>query len=157
MKKYTLYFIVLIFLIACNGKSNKVLNTKASVQQNDELAENPLLMHPITSSVQPKDGIMSTLYGNDIAFDFVKKNHSSEYPKGAILYEVNWKQKPDELWFGASVPDEISSVEKVTFKEDNLSEYERFEGKQLKKVNQDSVQTTLRRNFIISQKMAVSP
>ena len=148
---------MLIFLLACSEKSEDILNTKASVQQNDELMENPLLMHPITSSIQPKDSMMSTLYGNDIAFDFAKKNIGSAYPNGAVLYEVSWKQKPDGLWFGANVPDEISSVERVTFKENNSYEYELYEGKPLKRMNPDSTHLTLRKHFVIAQKVAVSP
>jgi hypothetical protein len=157
MKKYSLYLIVLILLMACKEKRQELLNIKASVQLNDELKENPLLMHPLTSSVNPKDSIMSTLYGNDIAFDYAKKNLDSNYPNGAVLYEVNWKQKPDELWFGANVPGEITSVEKIIFKPNNSSEYEVFEGKPLKKIKIDTATATSRKNVIISQRMAVSP
>jgi hypothetical protein len=157
MKKYSLYLIVLFILMACKEKRQELLNIKASVHLNDELKENPLLMHPLTSSVNPKDNIMSTLYANDIAFDYAKRNLCSNYPNGAVLYEVNWKQKPDELWFGANVPGEITSVEKITFKQDNSSEYEVFEGKPLKKIKKDSAIENSRKDFIISQRMAVSP
>lgn len=157
MTKYSFYLIVLILLMACKEKRQELLNTKASVQRNDELKENPLLMHPLTSSVNPKDIIMSTLYGNDIALNYAKKNLGSNYPNGAVLYEVNWKQKPDELWFGANVPNEIISVEKITFKEENSSEYEVFEGKPLKKIKRDSAIENSRKENIVSQRMAVSP
>jgi hypothetical protein len=157
MKKYSLYLIVLILLMACKEKRQELLNIKASVQLNDELKENPLLMHPLTSSVNPKDSMMSTLYGNDIAFDYAKKNLGSNYPNGAVLYEVKWKQKPDELWFGANVPGEKKSVEKITFKEENSSEYEFFEGKILKKIKRDSATENSRKEIIVSQRMAVSP
>jgi hypothetical protein len=157
MKKYSFYLILLVLVMACNGKSKELLNTNASIQQSNELKDNPLLMHPLASSVNPKDSIMSTLYANDIAFDYAKKNGDSNYPNGAVLYEVNWKQKPDELWFGANVPGEIASVEKITFKQDNSSEYEVFEGKPLKKIKIDTATVTLRKNVIVSQGMAVSP
>lgn len=143
--------------MACKEKRQELLNIKASIQLNDVLKENPLLMHPLTSSVNPKDSIMSTLYGNNIAFDYAKKNLGSNYPNGAVLYEVTWKQKPDELWFGANVPNEIKSVEKITFKEENYSEYQIFDGKPLKKIKKDSAIEYFRKDLIISQRMAVSP
>lgn len=157
MKKYSLYLIaVLAFLMSCSEKPKELLNTDASIQQSDELKENPLLMHPITSSVQPTDSIMSTLYGNDIAFEYAKRNLAVNYPEGSVLYEVNWKQKPDELWFGANVPKEILSVEKITV-DKGFSKYELFEGKTLKKIDNDEAKQNLRKDHILSQRMAVSP
>ncbi len=149
-------FFALAIIFSCEQKSKEFLNIGASVQQNDELKENPLLMNPITSSIQPKDSTMSTLYGNEIAFDYAKQHSDSKYPKDAILYEVTWKQKPDELWFGGNIPKEIYSVEKITFDNDN-SFYERFEGNPLKKIQIKEVEEKLRKDFIINQKMAVSP
>ena len=149
-------FFALAIIVSCEQKSKKFLNIEASVQQNDELKENPLLMNPITSSIQPKDSTMSTLYGNEIAFDYAKQHSDFNYPKDAVLYEVTWKQKPDELWFGGNIPKEISSVEKITFNNDNYF-YEKFEGKPLKKIQIEEAEEKLREDFIINQKMAVSP
>lgn len=149
-------FFALAIIVSCEQKSKEFLNIGASVQQNDELKENPLLMNPITSSIQPKDSTMSTLYGNEIAFDYSKNYSDSKYPKDAILYEVTWKQKPDELWFGGNIPKEIYSVEKITFNDEN-STYEKFIGKPLKKIQIKEAEEKLREDFIVNQKMAVSP
>lgn len=151
MKNMILFF-ALVIIVSCEQKSKEFLNIGASVQQNDELKENPLLMNPITSSIQPKDSTMSTLYGNEI----VKHHSDSNYPKDAVLYEVTWKQKPDEVWFGGNIPKEIYSVEKISFDNDN-SVYEKLEGKTLKKVRVDEGEQILRKDFIMNQKMAVSP
>ncbi len=156
MKNHIILFFVLILMVSCKQKSKETLNVGASVQQNDELSENPLLMNPITSSVQPKDSTMSTLYGNEIAFNYAKQNSDFKYPGNAVLYEVTWKQKPDELWFGGNIPKEIYSVERITFNKDS-SVYEKFQGKPLKPVKTDETEDKLRKDFIISQKMAVSP
>lgn len=155
MKNMILFF-ALAIIVSCEQKSKEFLNIQASVQQNDELKENPLLMNPITSSIQPKDSTMSTLYGNEIAFDYAKQHSDFNYPKDAVLYEVTWKQKPDELWFGGNIPKEIYFVEKITFDNDN-SVYERFEGKPLKKIQIKEAEEVLRKDFIVNQKMAVSP
>ena len=156
MKKYSLYLIFAL-IVSCNENSKELININASLRQNDELKENPLLMHPITSSIQPKDSTMSTLYGNDVAFNHIRKNFNSDYPQNAVLYEVNWKQKPDELWFGGNIPKEIKSVEKITFGNNGSINYEIFQGKPLKKAKTDINTNNLRKEFIISQKMAVSP
>ncbi|WP_415326193.1 hypothetical protein [Chryseobacterium sp. MMS23-Vi53] len=156
MKNHIILFFALILMVSCEQKSKETLNIDASVQQNDELSENPLLMKPITSSIQPEDSTMSTLYGNEIAFNYAKQNSDSQYPKDAVLYEVTWKQKPDELWFGGNIPKEIYSVEKITFNNDD-SVYEKFQGKPLKQIKINETDKNLRKGFIISQKMAVSP
>lgn len=114
-------------------------------------------MSPITSSIQPKQKTMSTLYGNDVAFNYAKTNFNSNYPQNSTLYEVTWMQKPDELWFGANIPKEVISVEKITFLDKGVIAYEMFQGKTLKKVKMDGLKENLRREVILSQKMAVSP
>lgn len=156
MKKNIIYFsLILVSLLSCHQEPQENINEKASIQHNDELLENPLLMTPITSSIHPKDSTMSTLYGNEIAVMHAKSN--SKYPQGATLYEVTWKQKSDEWWFGANVPKEILSVEKVIFREKEKVEYEIYEGRPLKKKGQKEGSETSRILAIVSQKMAVSP
>ncbi|KPH13618.1 hypothetical protein [Chryseobacterium sp. ERMR1:04] len=158
MKNYSIYLILaLMLIVSCQQKSQKVLNVEASIQQSDELKENPLLMSPITSSIQPKEKTMSTLYGNDVAFNYAKTNFNSNYPQNSALYEVTWVQKPDELWFGANIPKEVLSVEKITFLDKGIIAYEMFQGKTLKKIKMDELKENLRRDAILSQKMAVSP
>ena len=157
MKNHIVLFLAFILMVSCEQKSKEFLNVNASVQQNDELSENTLLMKPITSSIQPKDNTMSTLYGNEIAFNYAKENSDSNYPKDAVLYEVTWKQKPDEVWLGGNVPKEIYSVEKIIFNENHLSVYEKYQGKPLKQVKINEEEGNSRKDFIISQKMAVSP
>jgi hypothetical protein len=153
MKKIVLF---LILMISCGQKSKETVNIRASAQRSDGLEENPLLMSPITSSIQPNDSTMSTLYGNEIAFHYAKQHSDSNYPEGTILYEVTWRQKPDELWFGANIPKEIFSVEKIYFRGNDYV-YEKFEGNPLKKISIAKVDSDLRQSFILSQKMAVSP
>lgn len=156
MKKYNL-FLIFILIISCSEKPKELINMNASIRQSKELKENPLLMHPITSSIQPKDSTMSTLYGNDIAFNYGRSHSDSNYPKGAVLYEVTWKQKPDELWFGGNIPKEIYSVEKISFDTNNSTHYERFEGNPLSVKATDENSNDVRKEMILSQPMAVSP
>ncbi|AZA79742.1 hypothetical protein EG347_20765 [Chryseobacterium sp. G0186] len=156
MKNYSLYLIFIVF-VSCQKKAENILNLEASIQQTEELKENPLLMNPITSSIQPKIKTMSTLYGNDVAFNYAKTNFNSNYPQNAVLYEVTWAQQSDEFWFGANIPKNVISVEKISYLDKGLITYEMFQGNTLKKVKIDSKDEDVRKEVILSQKMAVSP
>lgn len=156
MKNIIIPFFCFLLTISCGQHSGNILNLTASVQQNDELKENPLLMKPITSSINPENRTMSTFYGNDIAFNYAQHHSDADYPKDAILYEVTWKQKPDDVWFGGNIPKEIYSVEKISFT-DSQPVYERYEGKPLRLISGNPVKDGLRKDIILDQKMAVSP
>ncbi|WP_042721672.1 hypothetical protein [Flavobacterium sp. B17] len=156
MKNIIILFFCFLLIISCEQNHKNTLNFTASVKENDELKENPLLMKPITTSIQPKDSTMSTLYGNDIAFEYALHHSNSNYPEDAILYEVTWKQKPDDVWFGGNIPKEIYSVEKISFT-DSQAAYEKYEGKPLRLTSGNSSTDGLRKETILNQRMAVSP
>ncbi|WP_155845050.1 hypothetical protein [Chryseobacterium daeguense] len=63
---------------------------------------------------------MSTSYGNEIAFNYAQKNTGANYPSGTVLYEVTWKQKPDEVWLGGNIPKSIYSVERIVFNDSGV-------------------------------------
>ena len=152
---HTIIIALTIILSGCNGNNKDNINEKASVTALDVLPENPLLLSPITFSVNPNKAVMSTLYGNKTAFQHAVKKANSSYPNGAVLYEVTWKQKADSLWYGANIPDHIISVEKVQFNENAVPKYELYAGHPLKK--NSSNDENKRISFIISQRMAVTP
>jgi hypothetical protein len=144
-----------VILSGCNGNNKDNINEKASVSALDELPENPLFLSPITFSINPKKASMSTLYGNKTAFQHAITKADSSYPNGAVLYEVTWRQKADSLWYGANIPDQIISVEKVQFTANSVPEYELYCGHPLKKVPSRNQSTRI--TFMISQRMAVNP
>ncbi|WP_426484967.1 hypothetical protein [Flavobacterium sp. 2] len=152
---HSIIIALIILLSGCKGNNKDNLNEKASVSALDALPENPLLLSPITFSINPNKATMSTLYGNKIAFQHAKIKADSSYPNGAVLYEVTWKQKGDSLWYGANIPDQIISVEKVQFTRNTIPEYELYAGHPLKKVssNDESRRTTI----ILSKRMAETP
>ncbi|WP_433811865.1 hypothetical protein [Flavobacterium johnsoniae] len=145
---------LIITLYGCNTNKDNV-NEKASVSILDELPENPLLLSPITFSINPNKASMSTLYGNKTAFEHAKTKADNAYPKGSVLYEVTWRQKADSLWYGANIPDKIISVEKVQFIENTDPKYELYAGHPLKKVYSNDKNKRLL--LILSQRMAETP
>lgn len=130
------------------------LNEAAAVHAADALPENPLLLIPFSSAIQPVEKRMSTLYGNEKAAVHARETGETDYPAGAVLYEVTWAQKPDSLWYGANVPDKIVSVERIAIGQDGRPLYTLYRGQPLKMV---ADQPASRISFILSQRMAVSP
>lgn len=154
--QYIKYVTILaLFIAGCTAPGNGALNEKAGIQAADELPENPLLLIPLTFSIHPKEGSMSTLYGNNKALQHAKLNGDSAYPAGSVLYEVTWKQKADVVWYGANVPDQIKQVERVVFNAAALPGYELYSGHPLRKVAVPS--SAQRIASITGQRMAVNP
>ncbi|MGS2762857.1 hypothetical protein [Sinomicrobium sp. M5D2P9] len=156
MKTSKLIFLLSItWLTGCSFPPSNI-NTDASVSTEDRLPENPLAEKAITSSINPAKGTMSTLYGNQTAYVYAGANRDKQYRKGSILFEVTWKQKADSLWFGANIPREILSVERVLFPEKGKPVYELYIGNPLRK-KAEPVQSEERLAFILSENMAPSP
>jgi len=156
--KYTIYilgFVFALFSYGCHSKNELGLNEGASIDNLGDLPENPLLLNAITSAVDPKDSIMAVLYGNDLAFDHLASNAASEYPSGAILYEVTWQLEADEQWFGANTPHKVKTIERIEFGENNAIEYQLFKGHILQ--NSGPVEPSKRIAVILGQRIAVSP
>lgn len=156
MKINILYFFFAgILLSSCHTKKTIHLNTKASLHQGDQLPENPLSLHPFTTIIYPKDSLMSTLYGNDVAFDYALKNSNGKYPAGSILYEVTWQEQPDTQWFGAKIPKKIIVVERIQFLTKDLQHYSKYEDTPLKSVLESG--HTSRADWILTQRPAIIP
>ncbi|MNI15284.1 hypothetical protein D3C81_595680 [compost metagenome] len=125
---YIVAALLLTLLVGCaqqNPTTHAVLGLKesAAIHELADLPENPLLLHGITSRIQPKDGTLSTLYGNTIAYDHAHTKGAGNYPAGAVLYYVTWQSEADKQWFGANVPALIKTVEQVKFTNENKVQY----------------------------------
>ncbi|MFT3934009.1 MAG: hypothetical protein QM726_10370 [Chitinophagaceae bacterium] len=156
MKNFLPFLLLaMLFLHACKNKTDRNININASLNEPGELVENPLLENVITTSINPKDSTMQTLYGNKIAWDYADTHSDLQYPEGSKLYSVTWKQKPDSLWFGANTPKEVLFVEEVAFIKNSQPAYIFYQGNPLRKAANDNSANRL--SFILSQKMAVSP
>jgi hypothetical protein len=154
MKKY--WIIILTLLVtACKEGSKKInLNQGASIMAADTLPENPLLEKVLTASINTKDSTMATLYANKIAWGNAH-NPSTKYSPGAVLYQVTWKQRPDSVWFGANIPKEIQSIERIFYTSDGAAHYELYEGRPLRR--SAAPPDTARIAYIVGQKRTLSP
>lgn len=156
IKNCSLFLLIGCALCSCDSPQLKNLNTKASILEAGDLKENPLLMGAITTSVNLNNQTMATLYGNRKAVDFSYRIGGVNYPVGAELYEVTWKQKPDSVWFGAKIPGKIFSIEKIVFLGGGESSYTLYKGTPLQKVKSHHNHTQ-RLTQIISQDFAMTP
>lgn len=85
-----------------------------------QLRDNPILEDKVIALlVNKKLKTMSTLYGNDTAVRFARSATGINFPGGAVLTLVTWHQKQDSHWFGASIPGNIISTEKIIIKDTN--------------------------------------
>lgn len=148
--------LLLTLLASCSQRDTKMhealgLNESASIHALADLPENPLLLHGINSSIQLKDGTLSTLYGNEVAYNHARSHVSGNYPAGTVLYYVTWQSGADEQWFGAKVPQMIKTVEQIRFADDQDVQYTLFSGNKRESVNSSSeARVNLIRNIKIA-------
>ena len=126
------------------------------------LPGNPLQWKVITSAIDKADSTMSTLYGNDVAVDYARKNSRHNYPAGSILSLVTWAQREDDRWFGARIPGEVKSAEYVLV---NAApdgrpsySYSKYEGAQpTKAAAYEGATPNDRASYLLMQRAAVIP
>lgn len=137
-----------------------VFNQGATLE--GELPMNPLAWRVISSAVEPRDGTMSTLYGNDMATEYARTHSQQEYPEGSVLALVTWNQMEDSRWFGARTPSQVKSVEFVTVgpaqKGQDQYSYEAYTGNPLKKAEARGFGPPPERiAYVLSSRAAVMP
>ncbi|MBZ5603200.1 MAG: heme-binding domain-containing protein [Acidobacteriia bacterium] len=114
-----------------NPHARTQLNREASLEG---LPVDVFAQKVITSWIDPRNGTMSTLYGNDIAAEHARNRVAGQpYPEGSALTAVTWKQQEDARWFGGRIPGAVVSVEIVTAAP--TYSYREFEGSPLKLVH----------------------
>jgi Cytochrome P460 len=127
-----------------------------------ELPASPLAWRVISCAVDPSNGTMSTLYGNDIAIGYARTHAQHDYPAGSVVSLVSWAQKEDPRWYGAQIPSQVKSVEFVTVsageKGDSQYSYEAYVGNPLKKTTAQPYGTPPERIvYLFSNRAAVMP
>ena len=127
-----------------------------------DLPTNPLHWKVITSSINPADSTMSTLYGNDVAVQSARTSPRTGYPPGAILSLVTWTQQEDPRWFGAKIPFHVKSVEFVFVNAGDTGKpaysYQSFDGSPLRKSSEEASPTPRpRAQSLLTHRAAVLP
>jgi hypothetical protein len=150
-------------MFGCSGAETKISATvNQSASPVGDLPENPLQWKVITSTINPADSLMSTLYGNDPAVRYARTSSQHNYPSGSVLSLVTWTEREDERWFGAKIPDRVKSVEFVSVEvaADGLQSYSyrEYEGTPLTMVSeQKGLTPNDRAAYLLGQRAAVMP
>jgi hypothetical protein len=157
MKRLLLCGTLALSLVAgCKHEApdSELFNTGTALPE--DLPVQPWQWKVITSSIDPTQQTMSTLFGNDIAIASARTGAHTEYPAGSVLALVTWTQQEDRHWFGARIPKAYKFMEvvKLTANPDGktVSSYERFEGSGIS-VGVDAE----RKESILAQRAAVMP
>jgi hypothetical protein len=98
--------------------ANECVNCHHPLKDNDYVFTHPLPLETdsllkwnvITTMVDKQHKTMSTLYGNDAAYQYARTHKDSN---NVQLRLVTWNQQEDDRWFGANIPAKIKSVEVV--------------------------------------------
>ncbi len=158
MKKliYILLAVIVVTSSACDR--NKVknageLNTKASLPAS--LNFTSLGYKVITSSINKKLGTMATLYGNKQALADAITGNGGTKP-GEEFALITWKQQDDERWYGAKIPGELQSIERVKTGAEGVVDYKCFDGKDIVP-HADTLHNAERTKYILSQQASVMP
>jgi len=146
-------------MISCSGPGNDhtQINQNASLPASFNFKK--LGLKVITSSVNKKQGTMSTLFGNEVALKSASSENQIKPAPNEMLALVTWKQQPDNHWFGAEIPNDISTLEILSTmnSKDHLSVvYEKFAGKFLER-SADTTNEVLREKYMLSQRASIMP
>jgi hypothetical protein len=152
--------VLLAGLAGCSNETNPRvvtrLNQEAALARG--LPTNPLQGKVITSWINRQDATMSTLFGNDVAWQYARTHTETSYPAGSVLSVVTWSQQEDPRWFGGSIPQRVKTVEVVTVTEPGAYSYQRYEGLPLSKVaSVEGSDPKDRATYLLAQRAAVMP
>lgn len=105
---------------------------------------------------------MSTLYGNDVAVQYARRNSPLDYPAGSVISLVTWTQQDDPRWFGGKIPWQVKFVEFVSVTagpdDQHSYSYENYEGSPLSRKSElKSSSPGMRATYLLSLRAAVMP
>ena len=140
-------------ITGCESRTPEPASTNRPAALEGQLPYNPLAWKAITAWTNPRQGTMSTLYGNDTAVTHVRSGSADPYPRSSVLAVVTWAQREDPHWFGGRIPGEVVSVELVSVGSDGAS-YGRYAGSPLTRTADEDA---ARQAAIMSMKGAQLP
>ncbi|MCF2443963.1 hypothetical protein L0657_08355 [Dyadobacter sp. CY345] len=161
MKRTIIIFclISLFYFSGCSPApdSGERINSHASLPASFGFSEMNLKV--ISSLINKKDGTMSILYGNEKTALRLRENVDSVM-SGEQLTLLTWKQKEDDHWLGAKIPDQLLFAETVRAEHDDKGEmqvkYEKFNGSELVR-DVDTLGNASRKAFLLAQRPSIMP
>lgn len=100
---------LVFFLLSCNSSPKPIFAPEYLHNVGDQKV--------ITSLINKKNGIISIIYGNDLAIK-TANNNVRNHQIGESYTMVTWKEKAMPDWYGTNMNGEIASIEKVDLLQD---------------------------------------
>jgi len=150
---------LMVGLAGCSDRTNPRVVTRVNTdaEPGGEMHFSPLAGKVITSWVNKQDSTMSTMFGNEVAWQYARTNSDMQYPARAVLSVVTWSQQEDPRWFGGNIPQKVKSVEVISVvTRPGRYLYQRYEGFPLKRVAQFA-DPNERADYLLRQRVAVMP
>ncbi|SFM89810.1 hypothetical protein SAMN05428949_1216 [Chitinophaga sp. YR627] len=115
MKKIPIFLLATLALLPAGCSDSPIIdhqvNTDASFPGNLSFDRKGLKV--ISTFIDRKQGLVSTLYGNDIALNAAKSG-TQESARGLVMVMATWSQQPNPYWYGNNIPGRLRTVEMVT-------------------------------------------
>ena len=149
-------FTALLAITGCteNTPSGELINQKASLPASFSVSD--LHQKVLSSFINKGNHTMGVLYG-DLAAESVLNSSTPTGSAGFSFTLVTWRQQDDPHWFGARIPGDLISVEKLVKKGAKTGlVYQKMAGKELAPVT-DTTGNAERIRFMLSQKVSILP
>ena len=149
-------FVALLAIAGCTPRTSprELINQKASLPEAFSISD--LHQKVLTAMINKKGHTMSLLYGDAAAELALRSTDPARAPEFSLTL-VTWRQQDDVHWFGARIPGDLVSVERLTKKSSDKSPvYQKLSGRQLIAVT-DTGGTAGRIRLMLSQKVLVLP
>ena len=163
MSRFHLSVITMLLTLAgcTSAVSHVVTRLNDTANLTGDLPADPLRWGVITVGANPGESTMSTLFGNDIAVQYSRKESAGKYPPGSVLSFVTWQRQQDGRWFGARMPAQVKSVEFVEFtgsgERDFAVRYRLYSGYPLREAESPTTLVEARVRRLVSLRAAVMP
>lgn len=151
MKTYLTYLLTGLMLISngCTPAANKKVTIRAPEFNSGKLKV-------VTTYVNEKLNIMSTLYGNEPAIKYSRKE-KPQHVAGEVFKLVTFEQQDHEFWYGSKINGALLQVETVRTEQRKDGMIPVYTIKYYGKSKPEQQDKNVRIKFILEQKPSLFP
>ncbi len=152
---------LLLLVVGCSQPNPRVQTRfNRDAERSGGLPYNPLKWQVIAATLNHRDHTASTVFGNDQAITYVRRNVSHDYPAGSVISAITWDQQEDPRWFGGNILGKVRLVEFLEVEPDRAHgrtyQYSIYGGVPLRKLSsREEGSPTGRSAYLLEQRAAV--
>ena len=154
---------LLLVVVGCSQPNARVQTRfNRDAELSGELPYNPLQWEVMASTLNRNDHTVATVFGNDQAIAYARKNISHEYSAGSVISIITWSQQEDPRWFGGNILGKVRSVEFLEVQSGpdhgRTYLYSMYGGSPLRKlISAEETSPTGRAAYLLAEQAAVMP